>query len=199
MINKLSIDTIVGFEVGDKHAYNQLYSSPIWPGGESGVTIGIGYDLGYMTVAQVKADWGDYVNQTMLGLLISCIGLKGEKAKAKIPFVKGVVIPFDTAVKVFVDSSIPKYEKSMLSIYPGAELLPEDTYGMLVSLIYNRGTSLEGDRRKEMKAIQQLIKEKDVLGIANQFISMCRLWNSKSAGGLIKRRIKEAGIIKASA
>src|SRR5438067_11642326 len=30
-----------------------------WPGGESGVTIGIGYDLGFATSEQFKADWSD--------------------------------------------------------------------------------------------------------------------------------------------
>jgi hypothetical protein len=29
-----------------------------WPGGGSGITIGIGYDLGFVTVDQFESDWG---------------------------------------------------------------------------------------------------------------------------------------------
>jgi hypothetical protein len=196
MINELSINTIIDFEVGSPTAYTQLYQSPIWPGGESGVTIGIGYDMGYMTTAQFKADWGNHLNPAAMGLLQTCIGVKGLKAKARLPFVKDIIIGYPLAKKVFINSSIPKYENMMLSIYPEAKELPENTYGMLVSLVYNRGASLVGDRRREMKTIQGLVKSKDIAGIAAQFLAMCRLWDVKKAGGLIKRRIKEAGIIK---
>lgn len=175
MINKLSIDTIVDFEVGSPAAYNQLYSGPVWPGGESGVTIGIGYDLAHVSTSQFKVDWGNHLSPAVIGLLQTCIGLKGDKAKARLPFVKGVVITFLLARKVFVEISLPKYEKQMLSIYHGADLLPADTYGMLVSLVYNRGSSLAGDRRVEMRSIQDLVKQKDVLGIAEQFMYMGRL------------------------
>lgn len=196
MINDLSINTIIDFEVGSPTAYTQRYQSPIWPEGESGVTIGIGYDLGYMTTAQFKADWGQHLSPATMGLLQTCIGVKGLSAKARLPFVKSIIIAYPLAKKVFIDSSIPKYEKMMLSIYPEAIHLPENTYGMLVSLVYNRGTLLVGDRRREMKTIQGQVKEKNIAGIAAQFLAMCRLWDAKKAGGLIKRRIKEAGIIK---
>jgi GH24 family phage-related lysozyme (muramidase) len=198
MINELSMNTIIDFEVGSPAAYSQFYQVPVWPGGESGVTIGIGYDLGYMSLRQFKDDWGEYLSPANIVRLQSFLGVKGLSAKARLPFVKDIVIAYTLAKKVFVEKTIPKYEASMLSIYPEAKELPADTYGMLVSLVYNRGTSLVGDRRKEMKAIQELVKNKDVHGIASQVLAMCRLWDSKKAGGLIKRRIKEAGIIRAS-
>ena len=30
-----------------------------WPGGASGITIGIGYDLGYITVDRFESEWCD--------------------------------------------------------------------------------------------------------------------------------------------
>jgi GH24 family phage-related lysozyme (muramidase) len=47
-----------------------------------------------------------------------------------------------------------------------------------------------------MKAIKTLVKKKDLAGIAEQFISMKRLWANKSLPGLLKRRDKEARLIR---
>ena len=43
------VEMIVEFEVGNKKYYESKCKSPIWPGGSSGVTIGIGYDLAHVT------------------------------------------------------------------------------------------------------------------------------------------------------
>ena len=40
-----------------------------WPGGDSGVTIGIGYDLGYVTIDQFEFDWGPYFTADQLNRL----------------------------------------------------------------------------------------------------------------------------------
>ena len=42
-------------EVGSRRLYDIQGARPTWPGGESGVTIGIGYDLGYQT--SFDNDW----------------------------------------------------------------------------------------------------------------------------------------------
>ena len=64
----------------------------------------------------------------------------------------------------------------------------------MLSLVYNRGTDLTGDRRKEMKAIQPLVIAKDYNGIAAQFRFMKRLWNN----GLVGRREREAVLVETS-
>ena len=51
-----SLDALVRFEIGSRAQYEKLYAQPTWPGGESGVTIGIGYDLGFASKAQIEAD-----------------------------------------------------------------------------------------------------------------------------------------------
>jgi len=56
IVSKKSLDLIIAFEVSSKTAYNSKYKNPIWPGGESGITIGIGYDIGYSTITQFKND-----------------------------------------------------------------------------------------------------------------------------------------------
>src|SRR5262245_10339304 len=44
-------------EVSSRAAYKANYHRPVWPGGESGVTIGIGYDLRMQRAPRFEADW----------------------------------------------------------------------------------------------------------------------------------------------
>ncbi len=68
------------------------------------------------------------------------------------------------------------------AIYPELDTLNEDTKGALVSMIYNRGDKLDGDRRKEMRAIVNLVAKKDYEGIADQIERSKRLWVSNYVG-----------------
>ena len=49
MISKKAIELIIKHEVGGRAVYEKRYQKPIWAGGDSGVTIGLGYDVGYVT------------------------------------------------------------------------------------------------------------------------------------------------------
>ena len=44
--SQAAIDLIVREEVGSQARYKHKYQHPEWPGGASGVTIGVGYDCG---------------------------------------------------------------------------------------------------------------------------------------------------------
>src|SRR5262249_9984062 len=47
-------------EVGGREFYDTHAVHPEWPGGDSGVTIGVGYDLGFQT--DFEADWKDLLS-----------------------------------------------------------------------------------------------------------------------------------------
>jgi hypothetical protein len=47
-----------------------------WPGGASGVTIGIGYALGYVTEDQFESDWASYFTVAHEERLKTCIGIQ---------------------------------------------------------------------------------------------------------------------------
>jgi GH24 family phage-related lysozyme (muramidase) len=64
------------------------------------------------------------------------------------------------------------------------------------SLVFNRGTSLVGDKRLEMRNIKVLIPKKDYKKIAQEIRSMKRLWRGKNLDGLIERREAEAKLIE---
>jgi GH24 family phage-related lysozyme (muramidase) len=61
-------------------------------------------------------------------------------------------------------------------------------------MIYNRGNKLDGDRRKEMRAIVELVAKADYEGIADQIERSKRLWEN-GLDGLVKRREEEADLI----
>jgi hypothetical protein len=194
MISKKAIELIIKHEVGGRAVYERRYQKPIWAGGNSGVTIGLGYDCGYVTEKQFFSDW-DGLNLNFLHALRKVVGIKGEAVK---PMLRGEIlqvrIPYNFAYDVFVTKSLPKYYKMTKSIYPEIDSLNEDTRGALVSMVYNRGNKIEGDTRKEMRAIVDLVAKQDYEGIADQIERSKRLWEN-SLDGLVKRREEEADLI----
>lgn len=199
MLSKKSIDLIIHFEIGGRSYYEKALQKVTWPGGDSGATIGIGYDLGYNTEKQFLADWSPCLNLNFVNALKPLCGLKKDKAKSMIRGeVLNVRIPYNIAYDVFVKSTLPRFYKATLSIYPEMIHLNEDTQGALVSMVFNRGTSLTGDRRREMKAIVNLVKQKDYEGIAEEIEKSKRLWEGVGLDGLVIRREAEADLIRDS-
>lgn len=199
MLNKKSIDFIIQHEAGGRAYYDKVLQKPTWPGGESGITIGLGYDLGYNSEKQFKLDWGKTLSEASIKTLKTVLGLKGEKAKISL---KGdllnIRISYNIAYDVFVKCSVPRYYKLALSIYPGLSELNEDTQGALVSMVFNRGAGLNGESRKEMRAIVELVKKKDYEAIAEEIEKSKRLWEHRGLDGLVIRREAEADMIRDS-
>jgi len=199
MISKRAIDLIIQHEVGGRAYYDKKLQAPIWAGGESGVTIGMGYDLGYNTDKQFMLDWSGVINLNFINALRPTIGIKGVQAKAMLKGeILNVRIPYNTAYEVFVKSSLPRYYAMTKKIYPNMDLLNEDTQGALVSVVYNRGNKLEGDSRAEMRAIVDLISKQDYEGIAEQIEKSKRLWEGRGLDGLVTRRESEADLVRDS-
>lgn len=176
--------------------------APSWPGGASGVTYGHGYDLGYNTKEQIQRDWAAYVNGNVLAFMLSCSGIQGLSAKAKITATtKTLRITPQAAKAVFEQSTLPRFEKLAMNTYPGLMHLPDDAIGAIVSLVFNRGASfgIEGqkswDSRREMRELAPLIQEGDLQGIADKIKEMTRLWEGKNLDGLITRRKREAELV----
>ena len=199
MISRKSIELIIQFEIGGKSFYEKALQKPTWPGGDSGLTVGIGYDIGYNSEKQFLADWSPSLNLNFVNALKPFCGLKGEKVKGMIKGeVLNVRIPYNIAYDVFVKSTLPRFYKAALTIYPEMVNLNEDTQGALVSMVFNRGTSLAGDRRKEMRAIIDLVKKQDYEGIAEEIEKSKRLWEHIGLDGLVLRREAEADLIRES-
>jgi hypothetical protein len=197
-VSARSLDLLVQFEVTSKAAYEQKYRRPIWPGAASGVTIGIGYDLGMTNKTQIQHDWEGWISDMDLQRLLTAQGVKGAAAKQLARSLSTVQIPYDIAQTVFHQSTLPTFAALTRSTYPGIQKLPADAQGMVLSLIYNRGASLSGARRAEMAALKPLIAggTKNLERIAEQFEHMTRLW--PELPGLQARRRREASVIRGS-
>lgn len=195
---KLILDYEVG---GGEGYYNKALKRPSYPGGESGVTIGIGYDLGYNTSSQFTADWGSVLDASVFQRLSAHLGKKGNSTKSAIPSVSDISIPWDAALTVFKNNTIPRFIGETLKAFPGADKLHPDAFGALVSLVFNRGGSVSGASRVEMLNIRNAISSKPIDSnlyayIADQIISMKRLWIGRGLDGLLRRRNEEASIIR---
>ncbi len=188
---------ILDYEVGGGQAYyEKKLVHPTWPGGQSGVTIGVGYDLGYNSQAQYQADWGTRLNPNDFNRLKACLGAKAAPAHAKVAGVKDIAVPWAAASAVFFARTVPRFYKTALDAFPGMDQLPGDAQGALVSLVFNRGSSMKGDSRREMRAIKELVPKKDLKGIAAQLRAMKRLWVGKHLDGLLARREAEAKLVE---
>lgn len=198
-ISQKALDLIIKHEVGGGEAYyNKALKKPCYPGGASGVTIGVGYDLGYNTDDQFTSDWGKVLTGDVFSRLSKCLGAKSSSAKSLIPSVKDIEIPWESALKVFKESTLPRFVNETLKAFPGANELHPDAFGALVSLVFNRGAAVTGKNREEMKNIRGLIAGKDYAAIAKEITNMKRIWVGKGLDGLLRRRDEEAALVKGS-
>lgn len=195
IIHQEAEDLIIAAEVTDRQTYEQRYARPTWPEGDSGVTIGLGFDLGYETAAGLDRDW-PMLPVDVRARLKAVTGMKGAAAKAALPKVAGITIPWDAAVESFRTATLPRYVDQTAAAFPGAAALPPRCHGALVSLVYNRGTAMadaKGDtmeRRREMRQIRDDLARGDIWSVPSRMRAMKRLWPTMA--GLRQRREDEA-------
>lgn len=193
----VGLEAMVRHEISSDAYYYRFLKHPVWPGGASGVTIGIGYDLGYHSPAQFRRDWQGRLFDDDLAVLEKYCRLRGDEAKPKVALqsVKQVTVELADAKQVFYRSSLPAHAEKCIKAYPGVTGLPADAQAALLSLTYNRGTRKSGSRRREMEAIEPLVQAGDLAGIAEQILAMKRLWVDAGLDGLLKRRDDEAQLV----
>lgn len=192
------IKLIVAFEVTGRSRYEQLYQRPIWPRGSSGVTIGIGYDVGYVTTAWLREDWRHILSEDQLTLLEQACGIKGKPAADVALRLDVIRIGWEDAYKQFTMNSLPRFTAETLAALPNADKLSDDCLAALVSLDYNRGPSFKntGDRYREMRAIRLHMVNEEYDRIPGELRSMSRLWRGSDVSGLVTRRELEAALFE---
>lgn len=110
--------------------------------------------------------------------------------------VRDIEVPWDKALDVFERITVPRFYLQMLRIYPQAETLPDPARDALLSLVFNRGTSLAGDRRAEMLGIQNCLRDGRTHDVPQLLRLMRRLWPNTT--GLQKRRDAEADLFESA-
>ena len=196
-ISDRAFDLIVSLEVTSQAVYERSYSHPTWPQGASGVTIGIGYDVGYVTKTLLRQDWQDAIPDVMIKALESAIGVKGPDADHLAHELRvHVDVPWSAAIAVHRTKVIPKWVELTETALSNTNELSADSLGALVSLAYNRGASFdsEGTRYQEMRTIKADMASKKFSDIPKQIRNMKRLWPTLK--GLRVRRDLEAQLFQ---
>lgn len=167
---------------------------------QSGVTIGYGYDLGQQTQSSAQQILSKYYTPEQVTRLLHTIGQQGGQARAFVTSLADITISKEKAFTFALELK-NIYSSSVISIYPEAIDPPADAAGALLSLIYNRGTSLKVplagdtlDTRKEMRELQQDFATGELDMITTRLRSMERLWPDLK--GLRRRREGEAELVE---
>lgn len=194
---KLSADgykLILDYEVGGgRPYYDAKLRFPTWPGEYSGVTIGVGWDCGYNSLAAFRHDWSQ-LSENSRARLERTIGFTRAAAKEKLKLVWNIAVDWKLAEGVYNNVTVPKFWLLTRNAFPGFDELHENGQAVLLSLTFNRGASFYGTRREEMRAIRDLVPRKDYRGMAVQLRQMKRLWPDTL--GLRRRRDAEARLME---
>ena len=184
-------------EVSDAARYRRQYQKPCWPGRNSGITIGIGYDCSFVGADQLRADWGPQLKPDVLAQLSSVVKKVGSAVL--LAQVSAVDVPLAAAMKVFTATTLPRYLADARKAFPQVDDLPPARRSALISLVYNRGAGLKDlnatkQDRSEMRNIRALLAAGELESVAAQFELMTRLWDPATEKGLIQRRRDEAAL-----
>jgi GH24 family phage-related lysozyme (muramidase) len=180
-----------------------------WPGGGSGITLGYGCDIG---ADPASLDfWTGVLTDEQIARLKTAKGITGRRAAQIQTRFHDIRVTETQARDVFMRQSLPREERLTAEAFPGSQNLPGEAFGALVSLVYNRGTELEGDRRREMRAIHDAIinsqrnderedpkvRQNNLLRfIATELRLMKRIWAGQGLDGLLRRRDAEADMVE---
>lgn len=181
-------------EISSPGLYRSKYKHPAWPTPKSGITIGIGYDLSAVKRDGLSADWGDQLSPEVIARLAEAIGVPGSPdLEGRL---KDIEVPLPAAVSVYLRRSLPKYLQRTRSIYPQVDDVTPARRCALVSVVYNRGNSLQDNpgypSRQGMRTIRDLLAAARYDEVADELDAMSALWDPAKEPGLIQRRHNEA-------
>jgi hypothetical protein len=196
-ISQRALDMIVEFDVTSRQVYENSYRKPRWPGGDSGIVIGIGYDVGDASKQQLHSDWAGSIPDDMIAALEPATGVKAAAAAPLVATLAAAVdIAWEAALAVHGGKVIPRLTDAVVHALPNCRMLPPDCLGALVSLTRDRGTAYQkaGDRFTEMRAIRDHMAAFRFSAVAGEIRAMKRLW--PDSPGLIERREREAKLFE---
>lgn len=180
-----------------------------WPGGGSGITLGYGCDIGADPAS--LSFWKGILTDNQINRLTVAKGKTGQAAASIASRFKDITVTRQDSMKVFIEQSLPREIVLTRQTYPGVDKLPPIVLGMMVSITYNRGAAMEGDRRREMREIRSVISDfakkstpttletnTALEKIAGKIVSMKRLWKNQGLDGLLRRRDAEARLVRSA-
>lgn len=195
LLSAAGLDLIYEFEVSGQSGYNR-HPYPEWPQGESGVTWGIGYDATAQSAEVIREDWSA-LGRGNAEQLSATHPYHGEAAREHLAGVSHILVPWDLSTDVFGKIDLARTAALCRRTFPGFDGLKPNAKAAILSLVFNRGNSLAGPSRVEMRAIRDAIPHEDYRAIAQELRAMERVWEGKSiAAGMRRRREAEARLVE---
>jgi GH24 family phage-related lysozyme (muramidase) len=193
-LSPLGENLIIGFEVGGRAGYNQHPELPDRL--KSGVTVAVGYDLHQVTPGAILSDLRALPDSAP-ARLAATHPFYGKNAVEPWHKVQDIVVPWMTAYEVFTKIDVAREWTRAERAMPGFDDLRPNAQAALISLGFNRGWSMVGDNRREMRAIRDAVPKKDYPEIASQLRKMIRVWTGTSIfNGMKRRRFAEAVLVE---
>jgi len=172
-----AVALIVAFEVGSQVRYTARYQGVVCPGGASGPTVGIGLDGGHQSASAIRSALaGHPAVERMAQIMPGAIGPRRcAAARAQLYDVR---VAWLTAMRIFELHTLPVYSALTVRTFSeGIGTLSPNARGSLTATVYNRGVSMRGDRRREMRELRDTcVPAGDTTCMAAQYRSMKRLW-----------------------
>lgn len=191
-----AVALVTRWEIGSAAQYTRKYSHPICPGGASGPTIGIGYDLGTQTEREIRASWGRH---SAIDELVTASGQTGRtRCKAWATQHQHITVSYADAERVFLEHDWPVYFAAAGRAYHnGWNGLSGYHKGGLTSVGYNRGFGFSGSRRAELRAIRDTcVPAYDAPCSARENVASCRVWEGTAIyKGICNRRKDESRLM----
>ena len=187
LVSPAAVDLIVGFEIISAAYYVRRLQGVVCPPRLSGPTRGVGWDDGHQTRTAIANAWPDH---PQLARILPASGQVGAaKCNAYRNANRDIRTPLDMAERVFAGTALPAYHGLTARTFRnGWDALPPNAQGALVATVYNRGASMMGkgknDPRREMRVLRdECVPAADTQCMAEQFLSMRRLWPANVDGG----------------
>lgn len=186
------------FETGGRSSYNRNPHPEAPDARFSGITAGIGYDFSTVSVTVGRADWLEGLGDTNASRLAATHPWTGRTAQANLYRVKDILVEWNIALGVFNTVDVARTLSQCRRTFPGFDDLSGNCQAAIASLVFNRGASLAGPNRTEMRAIAGLATSQNYPAIAVQFRKMVRVWAGTSIyNGMKRRRYAEADLVVA--
>ena len=176
-------------------------SKPYWPGGESGVTLRPGIDLGYCSKqvvrdAYLSGSGASILSQSDWNVLSPHIGKRGEEARRVVSQggeIDQVQISYQQGKKAFPHVA-KKYWEGITSRFPSllGSSVPGAVHTALLSLAFNRGIW-----NADLASIKQEIKNRNWIQLGQEISEMQQKHELK--GIRVRRRREGKKVTRAAA
>lgn len=205
-VSEEAVALILRFEIVSENYYTRFLEKGHVPkNGRSGVTVGLGFDLGQHSPEMIRQVFSGKLSRTEIDRLAALAGLRGDKAREAFEKMEKVVVPLEMARDVFLEWILPEVVGHTVRIFPETATLHPDAAGALVSLVFNRGSALASkelqadgtDRRAGMATIKALLAGGKFAEVPEEIRRMKEIVEANELGLKVRREAEAALFQKA--